>query len=68
MSKETKIIETPLKYQGKWIAWDKDHIKIIASGDEMVEVENQASQITGDYWLDKVPSNKKHFGGSATLQ
>jgi hypothetical protein len=44
---ESLIPPVPIEYAGKWIAWNKDRSKIIASGATIVEAM-QAAQATGE--------------------
>ena len=56
----------PLEYAGKWIAWDHDRTKIIASGRSFAETDD-AARATGesDPFLEKVPDAKVRFIGGA---
>lgn len=63
----TRIITTPEKYAGHWIAWNRTHTKILASGKTMKEVEKKASKKADRFWLDKVPAAEQYYGGAATL-
>ncbi len=55
----TKVIPiVPLKYAGKWIAWNEDHTKIIASAKRLPEAHQKALK-TGEehFWMEKIPSS-----------
>lgn len=56
----------PLKYAGKWIAWNYDHTKIVASGDTSTETR-QAAIAKGELrsWLDRVPDPDTFYTGPA---
>ena len=64
-----KTIVTAKKYSGKWIAWNEDHSKVIASAETLKEVEDMVSK-QGDnkVWLDKVPSSQEFYSGAAMFQ
>lgn len=65
-NQKEKDIIIPLKYAGKWIAWNADQTKIVSSGETIQEARHKASQ-KGEKtpWMDKVPHRKIRFGGSA---
>ncbi|MEX2091175.1 MAG: DUF5678 domain-containing protein [Pirellulales bacterium] len=57
----------PIEYAGKWIAWDHEVTRIIASGEslsEVVQAAEQAGEI--DPVLDKVPRADVHLIGART--
>ena len=63
---ETLMIDVPAKFQGKWIAWDSSHAKVLASGDSLVRVREEAVK-KGEPkpWLYKVPDSDEFYGGGA---
>lgn len=54
----------PIKYAGKWIAWNFEETKIIASGDSFAETL-RAAEATGEKQpiLAKAPDAKVRFIG-----
>lgn len=64
--KQKTIPIVPLEFAGKWIAWNEDHTKIIASAKGLPEAHRKAL-VTGEkhFWMSKVPSSKDFFGGAA---
>lgn len=63
-----KVVTTPTKYAGQWIAWNEDHTEVIAHGEILEEVRKKAEKKEKKFWLDKVPANNLFFGGSSLLQ
>jgi len=64
-----KVIETPIKYAGQWIAWNQDHTTVIASGDTMAEARENALETEEEhFWLYKVPDKDVFYGGAALFQ
>jgi hypothetical protein len=52
------------EYGGKWIAWDDDAMKIVASGETLEEVRQQASDIgVQQPGLEFVPPSDRAFVG-----
>ncbi len=68
MPNKDKIINTPARFSGKWIAWDAKHTTVIASGNTMKETKEKAKKKTDKYWLDKIPSEEGFFIGESALQ
>ena len=68
MEKDAKVIKTPAKYQGKWVAWNHDHSAVIASGNTLSEAKMKAMKKAEHFWLDKIPSEKDFFAGAATMR
>lgn len=65
----TKVITTPQEYSGKWIAWNYNHTKVVASGESPLEVKEKAiKEGESRPWLDKVPAEDEYYGGAAALQ
>ena len=66
MKKINKAPLVPKKYAGKWIAWNHNHTRIIASARTFGEARS-AAQTKGetDPLLDKVPSADVRFVGGA---
>jgi hypothetical protein len=55
----------PIEYAGKWIAWDHDLTRIVASGDSLAEVLASAETVGElDPVLDKVPPADVHLVGA----
>ena len=44
MASAHEPLEVPLEYCGKWIAWDFEETKIIASGDSYAEAKQAAEE------------------------
>ncbi len=38
-------LRVPLEYCGKWIAWDHERTRIVASGDSLAEAKESARQV-----------------------
>lgn len=56
----------PIEFEGQWIAWSSDHMRIVASGEHLADVHRQVEEKgEKDVWFDKVPSSKSFFGGAA---
>lgn len=55
----------PLKYAGRWIAWDYNHTRIVASGTTLAEAQAKA-QTVGEAraWFDRAPDAEVRFGGA----
>jgi hypothetical protein len=54
----------PIEYAGKWVAWDHDETRIVASGQtfaEAVEAAERAGE--KDPVMHKVPKANVHFVG-----
>ena len=56
----------PLEYCGKWIAWDHERTRIVASADSLAEVKESARQV-GETKpiLAKAPNAHVRFVGGA---
>jgi hypothetical protein len=55
----------PREYAGKWIAWDHDITRIVASGNSLVDVLKSAEEAgEPDPVLDKVPRVDVHLIGA----
>jgi hypothetical protein len=54
----------PLEYAGLWIAWDRDHTRIVASG-PTIEAAFEAAIATGEPKpiLGRAPDAEIHFVG-----
>ena len=65
MDPETKPVESPivpLEYAGKWIAWNHEHTRIIASGGTVEDVVKAAAAAgETDPIFDKVPRADVRF-------
>jgi hypothetical protein len=56
----------PAEFAGKWVAWDREETRIIASGTSLPEVRAQArAQGETDPLFEKVPRLDAHFVGAA---
>ena len=56
----------PAEFAGKWVAWDREETRIIASGTDVGEVRARAlAQGETDPLLEKVPRLDAHFVGLA---
>jgi hypothetical protein len=67
MESETKLAErpiVPLEYAGKWIAWNHERTRIIASGRTVEEVVKAAADAgETDPMFDKAPKANVRFVG-----
>ncbi len=56
----------PIEYCGKWIAWDHERTRIVASGDSLAEAKESARQV-GETKpiLAKAPNAHVRFVGGA---
>jgi hypothetical protein len=54
----------PLEYAGLWIAWDRDHLRIVASG-QTIEAAFEAAIAAGEPEpiLGRAPDAEIHFVG-----
>lgn len=68
MPGKEKAVNTPAEFSGMWIAWDENHVNVIASGNTMKATKEKAQKKTDKYWLDKVPSKEGFFVGESALQ
>ena len=56
----------PKHYAGQWIAWNRRHTKIIASGRTFAETRERAIAAgESDPWLAKVPKTDVRFVGGS---
>jgi hypothetical protein len=70
MEKESARKHPPVdtKYAGKWIAWDQEQVRIVASGHTFRETYNAAIQAgEPDPLLAKVPDYGVRFIGGALV-
>ena len=52
------------KYSGKWVAWSRDHSRIVASADRLSELWQQVNdQRIDDPVFEKVPRSDVRFVG-----
>ncbi|MEX0649407.1 MAG: hypothetical protein WD200_00205 [Candidatus Andersenbacteria bacterium] len=68
MQKEpkAKVIETPVEYMGMWVAWNDDHTKIVASGQSLSKVRDEAiCKGEPKPWMDRVPNDNELYGGGS---
>jgi len=64
-----RVIETPTKYSGQWIAWNEAHTEVISNGDTMVEARENARKTGAEhFWLYKVPDKDVFYGGAALFR
>ncbi len=62
---EAKESAVPIKYSGKWVAWNKDRTKIVAAADSFKEIFAIASQQQiDDPVFEKVPRADTVFIGA----
>ena len=64
MRKDRRPVRVALAYCGKWIAWNHDRTKIVASGRTYAEVR-KAAEATGELraYLTKAPQAETRFVG-----
>lgn len=59
-----KLPRIPKEYAGKWIAWDREQKRIIASGRTFAEVRQAAMELgEPEPLMDKVPAADLRFVG-----